>query len=1509
MSWKRRFRLLLKAETTRSDVFWLGFDSIKTALRKAVELERCYLKEGGLNELSFHYRMGRVLEDAGRMKEAIVQYETARQFLEQQPQLPDEEEEMSGEFGLSYPHLPWRTSSSSQQVESDIASRLIRLYQGQGDLEKAYEASQAQAEISLEMPNGQIAVEELFRMAELAGRGESCREWLLSVAANKPKLAAAIFWELSDYEASAQAYAAEFRDIDVSERMTSFEYTLNRFAGVDEKTAILLIEAALEENPESLRFRLARWEIKGESGDDENLKLLEEIVVKDPEFAFTEPYLDTTYQKARLRNHFDLGYRLLRLYQDRKDEDKFQRLALQIAAGEEPFGDLWDGAEKTSYQDGNGWVEDRVTCLSLIVDQINEAALESLAELWKEQRDAPMVRQLQRRMSGGLATGEAPEDVGWANLHEGVRVLASHSNTLCLVRDDSYFYSGFPWGVLVMDHDGNWVTRILLGSPVLSLVAHDGTLWAGTESGLCQIERDTWSVKKIDLAAVVPAEDYPGLKAKPDGTVMLVGNTSVNVMMLDGEELWMGCRNGLQRLNISTLERRVWSPRELEFDNVYPDIERILVMDGFVFVEDYNGLSRYNRESDSFTPIFYGRHRVKLLEGVDDSVLGLVWLDDQRRERVCMINPETLEVEVIRITTGPDEVPYMGRSNIELVGKHEENLIFRAGGSQQHLSWKPGSRSMELFPIEWGQEELDIDRILPKKDGTGEVFGSRPLDSSRLLNETNFMEPIEIVELDGRRRVTAKLADGSRLEFGKDSWGASRNRFLRKVSEDGEVSFLSDRGAGDLLMGDSVSDFFFDEQSGDGWVCTNIGIARLDNDGRVLATYTKQDGMLGNRILGGAVGDDSLYFASGWGRRSGGLIRLHRETGVFTAMVQSDGLPANKLAGVHREGEELEVTFDIEEATGRPFSGKRLFPPIMLSQDALAYRGVEKTVSQEAIQTELKLRKAGESNRKRDPLLSGAIIKESVQGGDRFTLTTRGLIIAPEGDGLPNLVFEQLPTSLKFDQDLVLERLAKKRRPFAKSEDEFLRAMKTENPYLQYDIMFHRGHRIPSDWKEVEPVITEQLQSRLVISRKKAAQILGYIGGENAPEALRPLLKDEDEDVVKAAAFAMGRLGSPAPMEGYRTLLKNNRNSSLNDDVCDVLAEVASPEVMQVLLDYPMTVDNYDGRQKIFARLGKTVREHPALVATLLKAHNDSGDLGPRTNWGSTRFAQEVLAHAGKELLPLLHESLQSKDRVIRSNAARACGSIADPSSIAPLMAALDLESGLSRAAIVWALGELKATESLTVLEEIYQDAVNDGKRHNHTGYRFLQMTAHEQARFESMSSLSSLQAEFNELERGSPMSVPDPNRSEFLLTPDLVIEAVEKIGGPPSFFYALAVDENGSNRMKAAVQLANYSQDNREQTVRTLNALLADSQSAVRAAAAASLLILGETSAQESILSLLKSHHNFEFSDLVQNLERVSDGQKLVFAKDALILRLEKERAQKHRPNSRLSQLIARIP
>ena len=173
---------------------------------------------------------------------------------------------------------------------------------------------------------------------------------------------------------------------------------------------------------------------------------------------------------------------------------------------------------------------------------------------------------------------------------------------------------------------------------------------------------------------------------------------------------------------------------------------------------------------------------------------------------------------------------------------------------------------------------------------------------------------------------------------------------------------------------------------------------------------------------------------------------------------------------------------------------------------------------------------------------------------------------------------------------------------------------------------------------------------------------------------------------------------------------------------------------------------NHDDIKKLYPALGEALRKHPDAAEVLLAVQDPE-------RYGALRnFVQGVFQHAGKELLPVLHESLGSQDRVVRSNAARACGAIGDASSIPHLIQSLDMESGLARASIIWALGELKAREAIPKLVEIHQDARNaEHNRRAGSGFLAEQAVAASREEYTALRNLDAIASDWEEMKVSRP--------------------------------------------------------------------------------------------------------------------------------------------------------------
>ena len=279
------------------------------------------------------------------------------------------------------------------------------------------------------------------------------------------------------------------------------------------------------------------------------------------------------------------------------------------------------------------------------------------------------------------------------------------------------------------------------------------------------------------------------------------------------------------------------------------------------------------------------------------------------------------------------------------------------------------------------------------------------------------------------------------------------------------------------------------------------------------------------------------------------------------------------------------------------------------------------------------------------------------------------------------------------------------------------------------------------------------------------------------------------------------------------------------------------------------------------------LQRNPQSVDILLKVRD-----AERHDQRQRDFARDVFRFAGAAMLPRLHAALKSEDRVVRSNAARACGAIHDASSIVPLIQAVDLESGLSRASIVWSLGELKAEAALPVLAGLYAEAKANEKRSN--GSRYGQQDAAMTAQYDRISNLESLASEWNDLQAATLTPLIDPGRQEELLQPQDILDAVAKIGPELSqeFYRALASSKDIDARQEAAEQLAAGSPADREKNLVVMKSLLTDSVSAIRVRAAVGLILLEDRTGQDVIQDALKTTNDWELGQTLEQLGRLPD-------------------------------------
>ena len=1159
-----------------------------------------------------------------------------------------------------------------------------------------------------------------------------------------------------------------------------------------------------------------------------------------------------------------------------------------------------------------------------MIQRADEAALAKLEALWKDRADFPAKRQLARRRAGRFVAPDDLKDIGWANVPDGVRLIVSHQNVLCLARDDRHLYAGHPWGVAVYDLKGNPVTRIALAEAARALAARDGIVWAGTPKGLFKIERSNWKVAHAWLHGDVPPESR-GERTSP-GVGQYVHDNGVSNLVLDGDWLWISLCRTIHRLDLRTMTVRAFSPRELGIEHT-ESFERILPDGPCVWAAGRSaGLLRFDRAAETWQRVQYGTRPVGLIGLVGGRLFGHVWLGNELRDRPCLIDHKTLAVTPILIEGNLSKSDRCINGPFSYFGQYRGKAVF----GHDHPAFVLDEGIMKLRPIgaPWDRPDDPIQSILPKGLRSGKLWWSddplappekRTRDGGTLTVRQMDGHTWTLLDSpDGLRAVGKRLSTytpdysspGRDWPFAPIVWDVKEDGGgLRFYRPDGTSRCISGVPRADAILGDNVFCTVPDVDHKRVWLCTNLGLAVLDEHDSVVATLTRDDGLCANRVTSGLAAGGRVYFSTAWGDHGGGLALFDPATHVLTAWFQSDGLATDKLARIEPEGDGLRLLYGVEYGRGGSYR-YRLFPPgrfNLRTAQVTSGGGAQRLDDRQADQ---RIRAVHGSRGAAMPYLGGLQIGSYRDGEKTYSCGTRGLAVLRD-HRTPGLRIEQLKLDFTTDPYIELRQKSYRVQVRIETAEDLARWAKDDNPYVRKKALEFARSRIRRKPGPFLPVLKQMAGDDYVPVRRLAVRLLGEHGDASAVKLLRGALEDKDREVRDRAALGLARLGHRPELALFEPILAAAyRQHGDAEDVYGALVPQADRQTFALFLKYPLHADDHEPRQAIFKQLAAALLEHPELADLLLAAYNPADDPGPESNYGRSRFAQEVFRHAGAKVLPRLHKALTSGDRVVRSNAARACGSIGDASSIPRLIKALDLESGLSRGSIVWALGQLKAQEALPQLATLYVDARNDEKRRRGAGFRMAQAQAQMQSHYETLGNLDAVAADWDELKAAARPAPVDPRRHDKLLAPETILKAVRKIGPASSqeFYRKLAAERDTGARREAAERLAEGRPEDAKKNIPILRNLAADEDHGVRAAALASLLVLGQKDVEKQILTVLRSPDRWEPMTMVVELDRVRDGRLLVFAR-AEIEKVAREAPRHSRARQVAPKLLQRMP
>ena len=1193
---------------------------------EALALELAYIEQGAFDPLSHAYRRAVAFENTQKTMDAIEAYEQTLALPYRKPNLPDPDEEIVQQNMMRQAALPvaqFNSAPGRAPLQAQILDRLRRLYASLGQSDKVFETTLRQFDANPALLANLDSLEQAARQAEVHHREKPFHDWLASQVpqALTPEAKANIHWVRKDYNACSQALAESFKTGEG--HGYSYQQWVDRFRAVGKDELRLFLTTVLEADPSHARARLELLDLSDGFEGPEAIAAFESLLETEDGGAFVHG--KGVYNRTRFRNYFDLAYRLMRLYEDAGQLDKLQALGLRIGRGEKPFGPWWKQPDAyDAYRDDEGLPEDVNPCLAILLNRADDATRARLDDLWSKLEDFPAKRQLSRRLAEGASQPSAINDVGWANLPQGVRALVSHENALSLARDETYIYAGHPWGIAVYDLKGNAVTRIALAEAAQALAVIGDHVWAGTPKGLFRIDRADWTVGHIWLHGDVPEDRRHG--REPGTPAPYWFDNSVYTLTPDGENLWIGMHRNVQRLNTRTMTLRAFSYRELKLDS-WGGIRRILPEQEYVWAAGGSmGLRRYERASDTWEKVEYNGREVGLIGVIDGKLFGHVYLNDTLRDRPCRIDRGTLEVTPLLIEGSLTDDQRCINGPFTYYGTFHGQLVF-GPGSPGYI-YDEEIDKLRPIGMPWDRPDDRIQSILPPGHRTGRLEWLNPVCShaetpaaNLRVRQTEGDAWTMLLAPDGRIIVAGRQSHGPRYEYPREDWPFDDIVWDKKddagglhlVAADGTAQRISNRFHTDALLGDNVFDAVADPSGACTWLCTDLGLARLDANDRVVARFSRADGLCCNRVTSAATLAGKLFFSTAWGDHGGGLGIFHPDSRIFTARFQPDGLATNKLDRIEPVNGRLRLVYDVEYGRGGPY-GYRLYPPgeYAPATREVASGGEPSYPSQTDAHRTIALRHPRTS--RMAPLIGGWVIGEKAIGNKTYLCGTRGLLIFP--GNAPTVEVRELAVTLVTDPEVRLREEAKNAKLIVQSPADLEKYLASENPFIRVRALCEARlmDGTPDGYIPLlcdcasDPHLRVRSTAVFLLSRSESPAIVRLAAERRLRITIRRF--------APSPRLALARLGQRPPLRYFEDMLTHdygnmpyNIDSSVGvqasrENAYAALAYDADPAVFALLMKYPPHFGSYNYANEVYPKLGAALRKHPEVAPALLRVYD-----------------------------------------------------------------------------------------------------------------------------------------------------------------------------------------------------------------------------------------------------------------------------------------------------------------
>jgi HEAT repeat protein len=218
--------------------------------------------------------------------------------------------------------------------------------------------------------------------------------------------------------------------------------------------------------------------------------------------------------------------------------------------------------------------------------------------------------------------------------------------------------------------------------------------------------------------------------------------------------------------------------------------------------------------------------------------------------------------------------------------------------------------------------------------------------------------------------------------------------------------------------------------------------------------------------------------------------------------------------------------------------------------------------------------------------------------------------------------------------------------------------------------------------------------------RRRAADALGDIGTVEAlPPLIETLKTDEYGSVRERAAYALGRIGAVEALRPLIEAVKTEGDVPVRWFAASALRRIDAVEALSPLLEVMKTDGDVSVRQFAASTLGHIGAAEA--LPTLIEAMKTDEDGEVR------RLAASALGHIGAvEALPTLIEAMKtSKSRSVRGSAAEALGAIGTVEALFPLLQALKTDKDVDvRRRAADALGKIGDETTVPALEQALKD-------------------------------------------------------------------------------------------------------------------------------------------------------------------------------------------------------------